>query len=765
MMAPRLTGATLVALAALAAAPTASASWRATVDSLYSSAERQLELGNHRPASALYARTLETISAHDGATGDAYLAGLAARSAFLRGRSLEHLERWDDAAAAYLEALPRLPAVTDAVLFRLGRCYRKSGDLEGAVAVLREIIGDTEVGGFDLPARESLGDAYYDADDGLSAMHWYESMLAVASSEEEVTRARYKIGLSRELRGDDEGALASYATAVNEHPGSPSAGGALKRGRALSRSFTDRYHQGLVAYNRGSLREAAEYFAYHLRNEPGEFQAEAAYFLGRCHQRMGSMRSAAGDYERAIELGIGGEYGDWAWVRLAYCLRRIGKVSESLAAYDRYAAAHADQPGAAHILWEKARLLEEEKRWAEAREAFRALADRYPGSDRAGDALFRAGLCLFKLGEYREAEADFATLYASARGRHAARALYWAGKVRERFGRPEDAAERYREAAAAARESFYGLRSLERLDELGRPGAAAWPGGPSRTDVAAWANDASVPGLPWSGERRDFAAWLAEWHDSVYVPGVTAAMRGQLSEDPAFVRADLFLGLHMPDAAARELSALEGRFASDPRMLDVLIEYYERQGLNRRAIRFAERILAVSPATEIGQVPAYLRKKICPTHWREAVVGECGRRGVDPALFFSLIRQESLFETGARSGPGARGLTQIMPSTGRWVARRLGERGFDTGDLADPGTNIRFGVYYLSVQLEEFRGDVFSALAAYNAGPGNAERWWDFGGTGDPDVFFEDIGFTETRDYVERVYRYSRLYREIYETF
>ena len=91
MMAPRLTGATLVALAAIAAAPTASASWRATVDSLYSSAERQLELGNHRPASALYARTLETISAHDGATGDAYLAGLAARSAFLRGRSLEHL--------------------------------------------------------------------------------------------------------------------------------------------------------------------------------------------------------------------------------------------------------------------------------------------------------------------------------------------------------------------------------------------------------------------------------------------------------------------------------------------------------------------------------------------------------------------------------------------------------------------------------------------------------------------------------------------------
>jgi soluble lytic murein transglycosylase len=765
MTSPRISAAALATLVALVLAPAASASWRAAVDSLYASAERQFALGNHRSASALYARVAEAVSAHGGAAGDAYLAGLAARAAFLRARSLESLERWDEAAAAYLEALPRLPEVSDAVQFRLGRCYRKSGDLERAVAALREVIGDTDVGGFDLPARESLGDAYREAGDGLSALHWYESMLAVASSDEDVTRARYKIGLARELRGDDDGALASYAAAVNEHPGSPSAGDALKRGRALSRAFTDRYHQGLVAYNRDLLREAAEYFAYYLRSERGEFQAEAAYFLGRCHQRMGSMRSAAGDYERAIELGIGGEYADWAWVRFAYCLRRLGKVDESLAAYDRYAEAHADEPGAAHILWEKARLLEEERRWDEARDAFRELADRHPGSDRAGDALFRAGLCLFKLGQYREAEADFATLYASARGSQAARALYWAGKVRERFGRPQDAAERYREAAAAARESFYGLRSLERLSELGRPSVSALPSEGSRTDVAAWAYDASAHGLPWSGERREFAEWLAGWHESVYVPGVTAAMRGQLSEDRAFVRADLFLGLHMQDAAARELSTLETRFASDPRMLDVLIEYYERRGLHRRAIRFAERVLTVSRAKDVGEAPLYLRKKICPTHWREVVVGECGRRGVDPALFFSLIRQESLFEPGARSGPGARGVTQIMPTTGRWIARQLGERGFDAGDLADPETNIRFGVFYLSVQLKEFGGDVFRSLAAYNAGAGNAERWWGFGGTEDPDVFFEDIGFAETRDYVERVYRYSRLYREIYEAF
>lgn len=264
---------------------------------------------------------------------------------------------------------------------------------------------------------------------------------------------------------------------------------------------------------------------------------------------------------------------------------------------------------------------------------------------------------------------------------------------------------------------------------------------------------------------QDFAAWLAEWHDSVYVPGVSIALREQLSENPAFVRADLFLGLHMQGPAAQELSTLESAFASDPRMLDVLISYYERNGLNRRAIRFAERILSVSPARGLSDAPAYLKKRICPTHWREAVVGECSKQGVDPGLFFSLIRQESVFEPDVRSGPGARGLTQIMPPTARWIAKRLGYRNFEMSRLRDPETNIKFGVYYLAIQLEDFDGDVFRALAAYNAGPGNVERWWEFGGTEDPDVFFEDIGFAETRDYVERVYRYYQIYREIYEGF
>ena len=150
------------------------------------------------------------------------------------------------------------------------------------------------------------------------------------------------------------------------------------------------------------------------------------------------------------------------------------------------------------------------------------------------------------------------------------------------------------------------------------------------------------------------------------------------------------------------------------------------------------------------------------TAYPEIVGAESGEQGIEPHIVYSLMRQESLFEFDAVSWVGARGLTQIMPPTGRWIARRVGHRGFRLSHLLDAETNVHFGVYYLSEQLDDFDGDLLRALAAYNGGPDNVKRWWKYGGTSDSDVFVEDIGFSETSNYVRRVYRYYRSYDEIY---
>lgn len=738
-----------------AACSSARASGISAVDSLYSRAEKSYLAGDFAVAAGRYAETLRLTEGGSVGVGP-YVAERQRRARLLMARSLERSERWEEAILVYRRALEETPLLSDSIAMGMARCHAERNEFEQAVALLRGVVDAEERTTLYLSAVEQLADVHRIADQHDVAVQWYRVLLKESPGYDDQARAHLKIGLTLADRGDRDAAMSAFARVVNEFPRSRYARDALEEGRGLSRAFTDRYRQGLVLYNCGRYRESAEFFAYYLRHDvDGRFRSQAAYFLGRSHQRIGSYGSAVGDYRDVIASGPQAEYFDLAWSKLAYCLRATGQTEESLRTCDEFAELFPDGDGVAEVLWEKSRLLEEKLLWDDAIEAFVDLASRYPASARAGDALFRAGLCLFKLRRYDEADASFTNLSVGRNGSEAARALFWAGKSREAMGELDAAATRYQEAVAAARDSYYGRRAFAKL-------GVPYPR-PALEPATVLPGSGGLLGQPFrriSG-LQGFAAWLAEWYPQVYLPGERIDLVRMMRADPAFVRADAFMSLHMTKEAERELSLLEDIFGSDPRMLDILIGYYEAMGLNKRAIGMAEWILRLSPADSFGDAPPYLRRKICPAHFAGMVDSECGARAVDPRTFYSLMRQESLFEPDAVSWVGARGLSQIMPETGRWIARKLGERGFRTSDLLDPETNIRFGVYYLSVQLEDFDGDVMRALAAYNGGPENVGRWWDYGGGCDSDVFVEDIGYEQTNDYVRRVYLYGEFYREL----
>jgi soluble lytic murein transglycosylase len=127
----------------------------------------------------------------------------------------------------------------------------------------------------------------------------------------------------------------------------------------------------------------------------------------------------------------------------------------------------------------------------------------------------------------------------------------------------------------------------------------------------------------------------------------------------------------------------------------------------------------------------------------------------DPALIAAVIFQDSKFQDQTTS-QGARGLMQITPDTADTIEKLSGGETFVYDDLADPELNIRYGTYYLRYLLHKYDGDEAAALAAYNAGEGNADKW---GGKNlDPD----DIPFPETRSYVESVLEKRDVYREKY---
>lgn len=150
-----------------------------------------------------------------------------------------------------------------------------------------------------------------------------------------------------------------------------------------------------------------------------------------------------------------------------------------------------------------------------------------------------------------------------------------------------------------------------------------------------------------------------------------------------------------------------------------------------------------------------------PLKHADLIIYYANENGLSPAFLASVIRAESRFREDAVSRAGAKGLMQIMDSTGAWLASEMGMTNFDPELVFDPEINIRIGSFYLRRLLNQFDGEKTVALAAYNAGSGTVRGWLN-----DP-KFSEDgrtlshIPFLETRSYVERIERFTFVY-EIY---
>ena len=151
-----------------------------------------------------------------------------------------------------------------------------------------------------------------------------------------------------------------------------------------------------------------------------------------------------------------------------------------------------------------------------------------------------------------------------------------------------------------------------------------------------------------------------------------------------------------------------------------------------------------------------IREVSLPLRHENIIRQQAEEKGVDAALIAAVIYSESRF-IDQTSPADARGLMQITPLTAGEIEKLSGGTSFDLQDLSNPDINIRYGTFYLAHLLDIYDDDVVAALAAYNAGPGNAEKW------GGSEMRLEDIGFPETEAYVKDVLEKQREYRHTYE--
>jgi soluble lytic murein transglycosylase len=386
--------------------------------------------------------------------------------------------------------------------------------------------------------------------------------------------------------------------------------------------------------------------------------------------------------------------------------------------YEAVVALFPGTQSAEEALLSQANFYMKDARLAEAVPHFQRLLTDFPDGRYLERASWWAGWWEYLSGRLENAAA---ILGSAARKRpdslSSAGALYWAARAHQRLGHHEQSQELFAETVRRWKYTYHGLRAAEALGLL-RAGASSTH--------------------PAEGARSDGRSDVPEPHRT---------------------RVRQLLLIERLDEAMSELQRVED--SAQAQATEAWIHW--KQGRIRPAITTMRRAYPDWRSEKGGdRLPTAVWHILYPLHYEQPLVARAGDEGLDSSLMAALIWQESAFDPQAKSPVGARGLMQLMPKTARSLARRLGDRRFQTGQLTDPAQNLKLGALYLKDMIDRFGGRVERALAAYNAGPTRVVRWTTGPRVVPAEEFIESIPFAETRTYVMNVLSHREQYRRLY---
>jgi peptidoglycan lytic transglycosylase len=350
----------------------------------------------------------------------------------------------------------------------------------------------------------------------------------------------------------------------------------------------------------------------------------------------------------------------------------------------------------------------------------------------------RAAWCEWQVAfeAYRRAAANALELLKSelrsyGDSKYAENALYFLGKQNESEKQEGSARACYERLTAKFPNTYYAVLARARLKEITAPSSAAMV---SFLDEVHWPSPAQFPSFTASDSvdlRLHRASLLAS-------AGMQDLAEGELKFG---ARNDG----EQPNVYAFELAKMaSARNAPDEAMRDVRI--------------YAPGYLFMP----LDQAPAQFWQLAFPLPYRAAVQQYSAAQNLDPYLVAALIRQESEWNAAVISHANAYGLMQLVPRTGRQLARHFGSKRLNAQQLLNPTRNIQLGTLYFHNLLDAAGGQPEIALAAYNAGPTRSNLWRSWGPFREPAEFVEVVPFHETREYIQLVLRNADLYRRLY---
>lgn len=368
----------------------------------------------------------------------------------------------------------------------------------------------------------------------------------------------------------------------------------------------------------------------------------------------------------------------------------------------------------------------------QALDAFREAQQRFPTGAKASYVHWKAAWLTFRQGRNEEAKKAFEeqiALYPS--GSETPAALYWRARLAEEDNQPGMARAFYQRLSERYRNFYYAELGRERMKKL--------PAADATTDYAILDR---VPPLQSDVKIMDSEPPRDELHVQ---------------------KAELLGNGGLVDFAVRELQAAAAKDAGSWAISETA-QLYVETGHYDRAIEYMKRSSPNYFALDIPDLPRKYWEALFPKPYWSDLKRNSLANGLDPYLVASLIRQESEFNPVAVSRANAVGLMQLLPKTGKAVAKEVKLKRYNASQLYTPAVNLELGTRYFKGMVDKFGGSFEYALAAYNAGSDRVTEWLGQGKYRDEQEFVESIPFTETREYVQAIMRNASVYKQLYGT-
>jgi soluble lytic murein transglycosylase len=665
---------------------------------------------------------------------------------FTLGQSYFALEQYDAATEAFSNYIDLRPGLIDGYAFNLrGDAKRASGNVADALVDYRTALQSPSY--LDpLQIQIKIARSHAAVGDHITALGIYQEIYDQTNSDYTKAQMDYLMGQSYLALGQAEQAYAVYSDAVNNYPTAYESYLALLD-LVNANVPVDELNRGIVDYYAGQYGVALAAFDRYFQAGAIDLPT-ALYYNGLTLRALGGHEDAILEWNEIIDNHPDDRLWDTAWEQVAYTQWYfMDNYDQAIQTLLDFVATAPNHPRAPEFLYDDATIAERSDRLEQAADLWERVAVEYPGYEKAQYALHLSGVTRYRLADYSGANGIFQHALANAVTLEERSSGYlWQGKTQQALGNSEAATAAWELAANTDPTGYYSERARDLLREQ-----------PPFTPPQVY--DLSFDPLV---ERAQAENWMRTTFNLPET--VNLSDLDTLVNDPRMVRGTELWELGLLEEARLEFEDLRNSVVDDPVNSYRLANYFAEIGLYRSSIWAARQVLNLAGMDDAGTLnaPIYFNRLRFGTYFSELIVPVAQEYGIHPLLLFSLIRQESAFEGFVRSSAGARGLMQIIPTTGQEIANELGwPNNYSDDDLYRPMVSIRLGTDYLDKWRSHLGGDYYAALAAYNGGPGNAIAWQELA-QDDPDLFLEIVRFAETKEYIRSISEIFNIYRRIY---